>query len=101
MKVKWNGGTIDIPNQSTKKNEFYCNWNYYTILITKEKLRSFTKDYGYGWYIQLTNPTGGYDYDGYFKNSNDTYKGTISQALQDCFNNIDYPLMSVSDEEDK
>ena len=51
MKVKWNGGTIDIPNQSTKKNEFYCNWNYYTILITKEKLRSFTKDYGYGWYI--------------------------------------------------
>jgi len=84
LKVKYNNNTIDVPNQSeTPRKDFCSDWNDYAIEILKENNEQ--------WYIQLTNPHGEYDYDGYFK-------GTMKEALQDCFDNIDYPPMTIDEE---
>jgi len=101
MKVKYDNKIIDIENASiTSRKEFYAEWNFYIIHITKERLKTYGKDYGSAWYIQLITPRGGYDYDGYYK-KNGSYAGTLNEALQDCFNNVDYPPMTLCDEEDE
>lgn len=92
MKVKYNKQAIDVPNKSkTPNKEFYADWNDYTITINKEK--KLLSDNKQRWYIQLTTPRGGYDYDGYFN-------GTMREALQDCFDNIDYPPMDIEDDDE-
>lgn len=96
MKIKWNNQTIDVELEKPYKNTYFCTWNDYTIEIIKEKL-TYKGEKINAWYIQLTTPNGGYDYDGYFKLPNGQYGGTLRQALQDCFNNIDYPLIKIGD----
>lgn len=97
MKIKWNGETIEVENQIDSKNMFFCVWNDYTIEITREKVGLWGTPKTNAWYVQLNTPNGGYDYDGYFRLSNGQLGGTLRQALQDCFNNIDYPLIKIGD----
>ena len=33
MRAKFRGNTLDIDNQTNKSNEFYGEWNFYTIEI--------------------------------------------------------------------
>ena len=33
MRVKFRGKTLDVKNESKKRNEFYSKWNYYDIEI--------------------------------------------------------------------
>lgn len=96
MRVKYGGRTVNVENQSNHpQKEFYADWNYYTISIQKEKVRN-----GHAWYVQLITPRGGYDYDGYYKQPDGSLGGTMSAALQDCFNNIDFPPMSANEDEE-
>lgn len=101
MKVKWNNQTIDIQNWLNKTTEFYCEWNYYSISIKREPLKTWSKNYGNAWYVQLITPNGGYDYDGYFKTKDGEYGKTLKGALQDCFDNISYPLIQIGEEDDE
>ncbi len=97
MKVKYGGQTINVENQSDHPSkEFYADWNYYTISIQKEKVGGDR-----AWYVQLTTPRGGYDYDGYYRRKDGSLGGTMSKALQDCFDNIDFPPMSIDEDDDE
>ena len=96
MRVKYGGRTIDVENQSDHpRREFYADWNGYAISIQKEKVQS-----GYAWYVQLTTPRGGYDYDGYCRQPEGNLGGTMGEALQDCFDNIDFPPINVNEDEE-
>ena len=95
MRVKWNGKTINVVLEKTTisykplEYRWSLNWNDYVIEIVKDKWyrsKPFTPT--------LWNPNGGIDVDG------GLYK-TLTQAVQVCFDNINYPLMSVNDEEDE
>lgn len=97
MRVKWNGQTINVENWENKKNSFYSQWNDYSISTVKERLHGWSKDGIDAWYIQCIDPRGSYIYDGYFKNKDGSYGGTLSQVLQDCFDNIGYPLVDVNE----
>jgi hypothetical protein len=95
LRVKYGGRIIDVENQSEHpRREFYADWNHYTISIQKEKVHN-----GHAWYVQLTTPQGGYDYDGYYRQPEGNLGGTMSEALQDCFDNIDFPPMSINEDE--
>jgi hypothetical protein len=107
MRVKYNNQYINVINEADNpRKEFLAFWNNYYIAIAKEKLKTWDRRNTYAWYVQVQNPTGCYDYDGYYKNKYGSYEGTMSEALQDAFNNIDYPPIPVGgyaddiDEED-
>lgn len=83
MIVKYNNQKYNITNTENKKQNFYAIWNDYTIWIQKE--------YKDEYYCQVINPYGSYNVDGYFR-------GTLSQVLQECFDNIDIPLLDINNE---
>lgn len=94
MRVKWNGQTFDIKNEienSTK--DFFCTWNHYTIQITYDKwMKKHFEITGYDAWCY--DPKGGACVDG-------AAYPTISKALQGCFDNIYYPLVSINDPDEE
>jgi hypothetical protein len=82
MKVKFKGKTLDIKNESSKKSEFYANWNGYTIEVNKYDIHYFdngSQKIKYEGYC--VNPLGSCICDCVTHNK-------ISEAVQDCFDNI-------------
>lgn len=93
LRVKYGGRTINVKNQSRNPTkEFYADWNGYAIKIQKEKVYN-----GHAWYVQLTTPRVGYDYDGYYRQPEWSFGGTMSAALQDCFDNVNFTPMSANE----
>lgn len=87
--VRFRGKTLDIKNLLKKKNEFYTEWNYYTIEIFQNECypncisRERWKEYKY--YVCVTNPMGSCIVDG-------PEFPTQSKCLQCAFDNIDLDL---------
>ena len=92
MKVKWNGQTINVQNESASRKNFDATWNCYTIHVERDDwlLRNYKKLKYDAW---CDDPNGDRLVDG-------AQYDTISSAVQDCFNNIGYPLRTVADYED-
>ena len=91
MRAQFRGKTLNISNQSNKKNEFYAEWNYYCIEIFQndKKLYSdkeFWKEHKY--YVCVTNPLGSRIVDG-------SEYSIQSKCLQCAFDNIDFDLKEL------
>lgn len=92
MKAKFRNKTLDIKNMSKRKNEFYAEWNYYTIEIFKNDYhlsfirKEYQKEYKY--YVCVTNPMGSCIVDG-------SEFSTQSKCLQCAFDNIDLDLQEL------
>ena len=93
MKVKWNNQILNIENQADNPNkDFFCVWNDYTIEITLDDW--YKKCYKKKLYnVTCSTPVGGYIVEGTCK--------TIREGLQECFDNIDYPLKTMEDYENE
>lgn len=92
MKVKFRKKILDIENVSKKKNEFYAEWNYYSIeIFQNEYLPNFmSKEYWkkHKYYVYVTNPMGSCIVDG-------NEFSTQSKCLQCAFDNIDLDLKEL------
>ena len=91
MRAKFRGKTLNISNQSSNKNEFCAEWNYYCIEIFQnaKKLYSdkeFWKEHKY--YVCVTSPLGSHIVDG-------REYSTQSKCLQCAFDNIDLDLREL------
>ena len=92
MRAKFRGNTLDIDNQTNKSNEFYGEWNFYTIEIFQNskddfyRKRELWKERRY--YVCVTNPLGNCIVDGY-------EASTQSKCLQEAFDNIDIDLKDL------
>lgn len=92
MRVKFRGKTIDISNQSSKKNEFFSEWNYFTInILENDKMyyrgkMQYWKEHRY--YVIVQNPMGSCIVDG-------AEASTQSKCLQIAFDNIDSDLLDM------
>ena len=91
MRVKFRGKTLNISNQSDKKNEFYAEWNYYCIeIFQNDKNLYLDKDYWkeHRYYVCVTSPLGSCIVDG-------NEYSTQSKCLQCAFDNIDFDLKEL------
>ena len=91
MRVKFRKKTLNIENQSNKKNEFYAEWNYFIIEIFQNERSIYIdkerwKEHRY--YVCVTNPMGSCIVDG-------SECSTQSKCLQYAFDNIDADLMEM------
>lgn len=91
MRVKFRKKTLNIENQSNKKNEFYTEWNYFIIEIFQNERSIYIdkkrwKEHRY--YVCVTNPMGSCIVDG-------SEYSTQSKCLQYAFDNIDADLMKM------
>lgn len=90
MKLKYAGKTISVENETTKKGEFFVNWNNYTIQVFKDKWD--TREYGRTAYdVTCLNPVGSY-----YVNSIELDK-TLKECVQMCFDNIEVPYRTIDD----
>lgn len=94
MRVKFRGKTLDIKNESKKRNEFYSKWNHYDIEIFQNKYHSFD-DHGEYWkahrfYAVVSCPMGSTIVDG-------SEAPTQTECLQIAFDNIDIDLKEKED----
>lgn len=91
MKVKWNDQVINVQNQADNPSkDFFCVWNGYTIeIILDEWVKRYYKKKSYR--VACSTPVGGYIVDGICN--------SIKEGLQECFDNIDYPLKTIDDYE--
>lgn len=92
MRAKFRGKTLNITNLSTKKNEFYTQWNYFTIEIFENDKTDYRGRMQYWkehrFYVVVQNPMGGCIVDG-------AEASTQSKCLQIAFNNIDSDLFDI------
>ena len=92
MRTKFRSKTLNIDNKSNKSNEFYGEWNFYTIEIFQNskddfyRKRELWKEHRY--YVCVTNPLGNCIVDGY-------EASTQSKCLQEAFDNIDIDLRDL------
>lgn len=91
MRVKFRRKTLNIENLSNKTNEFYAEWNYFTIEIFQKDKRNYTdrerwKEHRY--YVCVSNPMGSCIVDG-------SEYPTQSKCLQCAFDNIDMDLREM------
>lgn len=92
MKVKFRNKTLNIENISKKRNEFYAQWNYYSVEIFQNEYypnfisKEYWKEHRY--YVCVTNPMGSCIVDG-------SEFPTQSKCLQHAFDNIDLDLQEL------
>lgn len=90
MRAKFRGKTLNINNLSAKSNEFYTEWNYYTIEIFKTNKNDYYCHKEYykenKFYVMVTTPWGGLIVDG-------STAPTQSKCLQIAFDNIDCDII--------
>jgi hypothetical protein len=94
MRVKWIGKTINLNNEEKRspKKVFYCNWNNYDITVSLEEwIKRNYKRNEYTAYCHA--PDGGALVCG-------AAYPSIHEAVQGCFDNIDYPLVKISECDD-
>ncbi|RFZ78289.1 hypothetical protein DS742_14345 [Lacrimispora amygdalina] len=89
MRVKFRGKTLNIKNNSKKRNEFCANWNHYDIEVFENDYRN-VGDHGEYWkahrfYVCATEPMGSTIVDG-------SEAPTQTKCLQIAFDNIDFDL---------
>lgn len=89
MRVKFRGKTLDIKNESNKRNEFYSKWNHYDVEIFQNAY-SRVGDNGEYWkshrfYVCVSCPMGSTIVDG-------SEAPTQTKCLQIAFDNIDLDL---------
>lgn len=93
MKVKWNGEIINVENESDiPKKHFFAYWNDYTIEVSfDEEIKRLV---GKKQYIaDCYDPNGGLLV-------NWACFPTMKEAVQCCFDNIEYPLINIENEEE-
>lgn len=94
MRVKFRGKTLDIKNESKKRNEFYSKWNYYDIEIFQNKYPKVGGDREYWkahrFYVCVSCPMGSTIVDG-------SEALTQTKCLQIAFDNIDFDLKEKED----
>lgn len=98
MRVKFKGKTLNIKNEKDSKKEFYANWNGYVIEVTP-----YEKEYSYinGREKQKQK------YDGYCVNPLGSWicesvtHNNISEAVQECFNNISLDIDDLKSQYDE
>ena len=91
MRVKFRNKTLNISNQSDKKNEFYAEWNYYCIEIFQNDKNLYSdKEYWkeHKYYVYVISPLGSCIVDG-------SEYSTQSKCLQCAFDNIDLDLKEL------
>lgn len=82
MRVKFKGKTLDIKNEAKTKKEFNATWNGYVIEVTPYDMEYYS------------NGKRKLKYDGYCVNPMGSWlcesvtHNTISEAVQECFDNI-------------
>lgn len=99
MKVKFRGKTLNIKNESDKCNEFYAEWNGYSIKVIENEKSFFNyneEHYKNNKYdLEVINPLGIYIVINYL------YFKTISESLQCAFDNIDLDLKEMEEVKNK
>lgn len=91
MRVRFRERTLNIKNQSNKKNEFYAEWNYFIIEIFQNDRRFYVDKERYKehrYYVCVSNPMGCCIVDG-------SEYSTQSKCLQCAFDNIDSDLREM------
>lgn len=91
MRVKFRGKTLNINNELNNSNEFYSDWNYYTIEILKNDRNNYRDNYRYKehkYYVVVSSPLGHCIVDG-------CEAATKSKCLQEAFDNIDIDLREM------
>lgn len=92
MRIKWNGQTINVKPTKSSKRYFETTWNDYTIVVELDEwLRRNYKQTKYDAWCYT--PHGGLIVDG-------ASYDTIRKAVQDCFDNIGFPLLNIGEEYD-
>lgn len=98
MKIKFKGKTLDIKNEANSKKEFNANWNGYIIEVTP-----YEKEYSYHSGKEKQKQK----YEGYCVNPmgswicDCTTHTTISEAVQECFNNISSDIDDMKSQYDE
>ena len=95
MRVKFRNKTLNVENKSESKKEFYAAWNGYTIEVTPYE----TEYYSSGsrklkYEAMCVNPMGCYIV-------NTTTHNTISEGVQECFNNISLDVDDMKSDYDE
>ena len=92
IRIKWNGKAIDVQSNVHSKTSFETVWNDYTIVVKLDEWlrRNFKKTCYDAW---CYTPSGDAIVNG-------ASYPSIRAAVQDCFDNIGYPLMMSENEFD-
>lgn len=98
MRVKFKGKTLDIKNEANSKKDFNVNWNGYVVEVTP-----YEKEYSYSsgkekqkqkYEGYCVDPMGNWICDSVTHN-------TISEAVQECFDNIASDIDDLKSEYDE
>lgn len=95
MKVKFKGKALTVNNESSSKKEFNAKWNGYTIEVSPYEIDYYSNGKQKMRYeAYCVNPMGSWIV-------NTTTHNTISEGVQECFNNIALDIDDMKSEYDE